>query len=243
MRSSNSTAYNIVITGGSAGIGYATAKRLLRDGHKIFLCARNLGNLKRALTKLEECVGSSGLVSGMQCDIGDPEQAQLMINSAAEFLGGIDVLINNAGVGKIASIEDITIAEWQNMIRTNVSGVFYCCKAAIPYLINSENAQIVNLGSRAGRYAFAGGTAYCATKSAMQGFTEALFLDLEPYSVGVTLIAPGTVATNFADVEKQEWQIQPDDVAKVISDTLASHKRANINWVEIRPRTKQIRKI
>jgi NADP-dependent 3-hydroxy acid dehydrogenase YdfG len=157
-----------------------------------------------------------------------------MIASATAFLGGIDALVNNAGVAAISLFEGLTPETWKDMIDTNLTGVFNCCHAALPELQKSDHANIINIGSRAGRYAFAGGTAYNTTKFGLQGFSEALFLDLNKYGISVSLIAPGTVATGLADVEDQLWHLQPEDVATVIGDVLRHHKRVNLNWIEMR---------
>ncbi|WP_169543607.1 SDR family NAD(P)-dependent oxidoreductase [Sneathiella aquimaris] len=234
MADQNPSSLNCVVTGGSAGIGFATADHLLAEGHSVFICARTAANLENALKTLQD-KHAKAVLHGAVCDIRRYEDVTKMMAEAASAMGQIDVLVNNAGVGKIASIIDLSIDDWQAMIDTNLTGVFNCSKAALPELMKSNNAHIINLGSRSGRYAFAGGTAYSATKSGIQGFTEALFLDLGQHSISVSLVAPGTVATEFADVEKQDWQIQPEDIALVIGNILNTPKRANINWVEIRP--------
>ena len=156
-----------------------------------------------------------------------------------ENFGGLDILINNAGIGTIVSIEDMAPEDWREMLDVNLTGTFNCTKVALPLLKKSTHANIINLGSRAGRYAFEGGTAYNSTKFGLQGFTEALFMDLHKYEIGVSLVAPSTVATGFAGIEEEDWQLQPDDIAKIIVDLLSNHKRANANWIEIRPGIKR----
>jgi 3-oxoacyl-[acyl-carrier protein] reductase len=226
-----------LITGGTDGIGLATAKLLLKQGYQVFICGRKKTKLKSALDKLKG-TNSKRNVSGVICDVRELESVSVMFNEAISFMGGIDILINNAGVGVVAPIEELSTEEWNSMVDTNLTGVFNCCKIAIHELKKSKNAHIINLGSRAGRYAFAGGIAYNATKAGLQGFSEALFLDLSKYNIGVSLVAPGTVVTALSGVENKDWYLYPDDIAKVISDILSSHFRANINWLEIRPRLK-----
>lgn len=226
--------YKVLITGGTAGIGLATAELLLEQGYRLFICGRNEDNLKEALKKLETISGSAN-VSGTTCDVRNFEAVCDMVKHSLEFLGGIDTLVNSAGVAVAAPIDRLSLQDWKNIIDTNLTGVFNCCKAAISELKKSKHANIINLGSRAGRYAFAGGTAYNTTKFGLQGFSEALFLDLNPYGIGVSLVAPGTVATGLSDIEEQEWHLRSEDIAKVIADILSNHKRANVNWVEIRP--------
>jgi len=234
MAEADQRSLKVLVTGGTAGIGLATAKQLARKGHKVFICGRDQKRLDIAINDLRS-FAMEEFVSGMVCDIRLFTEATIMMSRVEEVFGGLDVLINNAGIGTIASIEDLTPEDWHDMLDVNLTGAFNCTKAALPMLKKSDQANIINLGSRAGRYAFEGGTAYNTTKFGLQGFTEALFLDLHKYEIGVSLIAPGTVATGFAGIEEEDWQLQPDDIAKVIVDQLSNHKRANVNWIEIRP--------
>jgi len=224
----------IIVTGGTAGIGLATAATLLERGHKVFICGRKQDRLSLALNQLEKISGKEN-VSGIVCDVRDYEDVENMTTKADNFFDGIDVLVNSAGVAVIESFPDITSEEWKDTIDINLTGVFNCCKSVLPRLKESSQADIINLGSRAGRYAFAGGTAYNTAKFGLQGFSEALFLDLNQYGIGVSLVAPGTVGTGLGGTEKQDWHLQPEDIAKVIADIIESNSRANINWVEIRP--------
>lgn len=230
----------VLITGGTAGIGLATAKRLLLDGHQVFICGRSAEKLAAAQTELAGMDVASS-IEGTVCDVRDYDAVSRMVDQAASVMGGLDALVNNAGVGRIADVEAMSVEDWRDMIDINLNGVFYCCKAAIPYLKSSPKGNIINIGSRAGRYAFQGGTAYNATKFGLQGFSEALFLDLSKYGIGVSLVAPGAVATGFAGVEDEDWHLQPDDIAKVIGDLLRNDQRANVNWIEIRPGLRDLR--
>lgn len=230
----------VLITGGTAGIGLATAKRLLCEGHQVFICGRSAEKLTAAQHELAE-IAPAMSSQGAVCDVRDFEAVSRMVDQAASVMGGLDALVNNAGVGHISDIATMSVDNWRSMIDINLNGVFYCCKAAIPYLKSSPKGNIINLGSRAGRYAFPGGTAYNATKFGLQGFSEALFLDLSKYGIGVSLVAPGSVATGFAGVENEDWHLQPDDIAKVIGDLLRNDQRANVNWVEIRPGLREFR--
>lgn len=224
----------VIITGGTAGIGLATARALLGEGHDVFICGRDEAKLMAAIDSVKD-TGPQSKISGAVCDVRNLEDVSDMVDKATQAMGGLDALVNNAGVGSVGSIETLSPEDWQAMIDINLTGVFNCCKAALPALKKSSKANIINLGSRAGRYAFAGGTGYNATKFGLQGFSEALFLDLTDYDIGVSLVAPGAVATGFAGVEDEPWHLLPEDIAKVIADILRSDKRANVNWVEIRP--------
>jgi len=229
----------VIVTGGTSGIGFATAIMLLDRGSKVFICGRKKDKIKSSINELAKISGKKN-ISGSVCDVRDFQNVENMIQAAGEFLGGIDTLVNNAGLGVIKPFPDLSVESWREIIDTNLTGVFNCCKIALPWLKKSDHADIINMGSRAGRYAFAGGTAYNTTKFGLQGFSEALFLDLNQYGIGISLVAPGTVATGLADTEKQEWHLQPEDVAKVIADIIESSSRANVNWVELRPSQRKI---
>jgi len=224
----------VIVTGGTAGIGFAVASEMLDRGHNVYICARCETGLNSVISSLIEKFGADR-VNGSICDVRNLSSVQIMVSLAADFLGGIDTLINNAGIAFIAPFEDITENQWRDIVDTNLNGVFNCCHAALTWLKKANGADIINLGSRSGRYASAGGTAYSATKLGLQGFSEALFLDLHKYGIRVTLVAPGAVSTGLGGKSKEEWHLLPKDVAVVIGDVLALDYRANINWVEIRP--------
>ena len=228
----------VLITGGTDGIGLATAKLLLKNDFKVVICGRNEYKLNNALSELH-VYSNQDMIKGVVCDVRTLESISLLLEDVISFMGGVDTLINSAGVGVVAPLEDLSFEDWNSMIDINLTGGFNCCKHFVDELKKSKNANIINLGSRAGRYAFAGGVAYNATKAGLQGFSEALFLDLSKYNIGVTLVAPGTVATELSGVSKDECYLHPEDIAKVILDVLGSSLRTNINWVEIRPRIKK----
>jgi 3-oxoacyl-[acyl-carrier protein] reductase len=225
---------NAIITGATAGIGLATAREFLDRGHNVYICGRQAERLANALTGLVADFGNER-ISGSICDVRSLTAVEEMVAIAGARFGRIDTLINNAGIGFVTAFEDITPDQWEEIIDTNLTGVFNCCRATLPWLKKSEGADIVNMGSRSGRYSFRGGVGYNATKFGLQGFTEALFLDLHQYGIRVSLVAPGTVATGFGGATEEDWHISPKDVAKVVGDIIASDARAAVNWVEIRP--------
>ena len=222
-----------IVTGGTAGIGLAVARALLQRGDAAFVCARDSRRLADALSSLAS--HGRDRLAGMVCDVRDASSVEAMVDAAGDRFERVDALINAAGVGTIAPIDGLTPEAWQNMIDTNLTGVFNCCRATLPLLTAAGQADIVNLGSRAGRYAFQGGVGYNTTKFGLQGFTEALFLDLHPRGIRVSLVAPGTVATGLAGVAPQDWHLDADDVAQAVLHVLDADFRAAINWVEIRP--------
>lgn len=175
---------NAIVTGATAGIGLAVAREFLERGHNVYICGRQAERLTTALASLVADFGSER-IAGSTCDVRSLASTEAMVAMAGTRFGGIDTLINNAGIGFVAAFEDVTPDQWQGIIDTNLTGVFNCCRAALPWLKKSDLSDIVNLGSRAGRYSFRGGTGYNTTKFGLQGFTEALFLDLHQYGSGL----------------------------------------------------------
>ncbi len=225
---------NAIVTGGTAGIGLAVAREFLERGHKVYICGRQAERLVTALAGLTADFGNERIV-GSICDVRSLDSVEEMVAMAGARFGQIDTLINNAGVAFVTAFEDIAPDQWQSIMDTNLTGVFNCCRAVLPWLKKVEGSDIVNLGSRSGRYSFRGGTAYNTTKFGLQGFTEALFLDLHQYGIRVSLVAPGTVATGLGGSTGEDWHLLPKDIAKVVGDVIASDARAAVNWVEIRP--------
>ena len=223
-----------LVTGSTAGIGFAIAHEFLVRGHDVFICGRQPERLAIAIRELSAEFGSNR-IDGTSCDVRSLDSVEAMVAQAATRFGKIDTLVNNAGIAFISSFEDVTPGQWKSIIDTNLTGVFNCCRAVLPWLKKAIHSDIVNLGSRSGRYSFRGGTGYNTTKFGLQGFTEALFLDLHQHGVRVSLVAPGTVATGLGDTPSKEWHLLPADVAKVVADLISTDPRAAVNWVEIRP--------
>lgn len=228
----------IVVTGGTAGIGLAVAKRLCQQGDAVFVCGRDGQRLEKAIANVSASAPKPS-IAGAVCDVRQLSSVQTMIDAAHSHLGGIDGLVNSAGIGFIKDLEEITPTLWSEVIETNLTGVFNCCHVALPHLKDAASergsADIVNLGSRSGRYSFKGGIGYNATKFGLQGLTEAMFLDLNKFGIRVGLVAPGTVATGFAGTAAASWHLQPEDVADAVASMISARAGACINWIELRP--------
>jgi 3-oxoacyl-[acyl-carrier protein] reductase len=225
-----------VVTGASKGIGYAIAEALVRAGASVAVSARNAAEVAAAASRLD-AVGK-GRAAGVSCDVRRPEAvAELIRRSVAEF-GGLDILVNNAGVGHFAPAADLSVERWQQMIETNLSGAFYCCREAIPHLRRRGGGWIINIGSLASKNPIAGGTAYNASKFGLLGFSEALLLDVRHDNIRVSCLMPGSVATQFNDHvpgDADAWKIQPEDVAGVVMSLLEVPGRTMPSRVELRP--------
>ncbi|HET9359333.1 MAG TPA: SDR family oxidoreductase [Vicinamibacterales bacterium] len=219
------------VTGGSRGIGLATAKALIGQGASVAITGTDQARLNGAASEL----GANAL--GIRADVRDYPQVERAISTAVSRFGGLDILVNNAGVGVFRPVAETTVDEWRNVIDTNLSGVFYCCHAALPHLKARGGGWIINISSLASKNAFVNGAAYCASKSALNSFSEALMQEVRYDGVRVAYVLPGSVNTGFGGLSntKSQWALMPDDVAEVIVDLIAHPSRSLPSRVEIRP--------
>ena len=220
-----------LVTGGSRGIGLAIAQAFVSSGIAVAITGRDA----RALAAARHQLGENVLT--VTADIQDDGEAAKAVDTAAERLGGLDVLVNNAGVGVFSAVAEMTTAQWRQVIETNLSGVFYCCRAALPHLRRRGGGWIINISSLASRNAFVNGAAYCASKSALNAFSEALMQEVRYDGIRVSYVLPGSVNTGFGGLAntKSDWALQPEDVAQVVADLIAHPSRSLPSRVEIRP--------
>lgn len=231
----------VVITGGTKGIGQAIAERLLRAGACVFVCGRDKLQLKRSLEHLRRF----GRVDGEICDVRSETQVKMMLDECLRVFGGVDVLINNAGVGVFGkTVEEISGDEFRWVLETNLFGVFYTCHQAIPYMKSRGGGYIFNISSLAGQNAHPKMAAYNASKFALNGFSEALMQEVRHDNIKVSYICPGSVNTEFGDdqiSDEKAWQLQPDDIAQTVFDLLKFPDRALPSKIELRPSKPPIR--
>ena len=224
----------VLITGGTRGIGWALAEALLNAGDKVAVT----GTTEDGVVKAERELSRFGQAVAIACDVRDPAAAERAVRTVVAKFGRIDALVNNAGVGVGAPVADLTHDEWNRIIGTNLTGIFNCCKAAIPHLRQGGGGWIVNVSSLASKNPFAGGAAYCASKAAVNAFSEALMQELRYDNIRVTYVLPGSVATGFSGREPgtgAEWKLSPADVAQAIVDVLNHPPRSLPSRIEIRP--------
>jgi 3-oxoacyl-[acyl-carrier protein] reductase len=225
-----------LVTGSTKGIGLAIARALLADGASVVINGRQQRDVDAVVVELSN--EASGRVVGVAADVADHRECERLVAESAAALGGLDVVVNNAGLGVLKSIEDLQWEEWRRQIDVNLGGVWACTKAALPYLRQSDDAWVINVGSLASRNAFARGTGYNASKFGLLGMTEAMMLDLRQYGIRVSLIMPGSVNTDFGghgSNPARTWKLQPEDCALAVLQLLAFPKGAHVSRMEMRP--------
>jgi NAD(P)-dependent dehydrogenase (short-subunit alcohol dehydrogenase family) len=226
-----------LVTGGTKGIGLAIARALADEGSSIFICARNQNEVSRVVDQLG--AEYPNRISGCACDVRNYQNVRDTVLRAASVFGGLDILVNNAGIGEFVNVEDMETSKWDATIETNLSGVFYCCREAIPFMKRRGGGYIINIGSLAGKNAFPGGAAYNASKFGLIGFSEALMQEVRYAGIRVSYVMPGSVNTEFGRSGVQDpattWKLAPEDVAAVVLDLIALDPRALASRVEIRP--------
>lgn len=231
----------VYITGGSQGIGLGVARTLLDQGMRVAISGRNKGKLEAARKELKT---DDEFLMTIPSDVRKMTDEQNAVQAVVDRWGQLDVLVANAGVGNYGSIKDLTEAEWNQTIETNLTGVFHSVKASIPPLIESKG-YIITVASLAGINFFPGGSAYNASKFGLVGFTQAVMQDLRHDDVKVTTIMPGSVATYFngnIPDDSDAWKIQPEDMGQVVLDLLRIHPRTLPSKIEIRPSKPPVKK-
>lgn len=228
-----------IVTGGSKGIGRSIAAELLAAGVRVAIGGRSVAALKEAADELAK--GDAGFATRILTvagDVASEQDAGKLINQTVERFGGLDILINNAGIGRFANIAAMSTEDWHAVIGTNLTGAFFCTRAALPLLKQRGGGYIINISSLASKNAFAGGGAYCASKAALNSFTEALMLETRHDNIRVSDVLPGSVQTEFNNntiSPASDWKLSPDDVARAVVDLLAHPSRSLPSRVELRP--------
>ena len=229
-----------IVTGGSRGIGLAIATALVAQRVDVVVVGRSPDALSQARNLLANspCTnGDPGRVESVQADVGDASQAQRAIEHAIKQFGGLDVLINNAGVSRFQNLAELSVDDWREVIGTNLDGAFFCCRAALPALRRRGAGWIINVSSLAGSHPFAGAAAYCASKAAVNALSAALMQEVRHEAIRVSCVAPGSVDTRFTapPAADSSWKLTGGDVARVVVDLLRHDPRSLPSYVEIRP--------
>jgi NAD(P)-dependent dehydrogenase (short-subunit alcohol dehydrogenase family) len=227
-----------IVTGGSRGIGLAITAAFLGKGIHVAITGVNPGHLAEAEKALAPArTAGNATLNTFTADVRDHLAVESVLDETVRRHGGIDIVINNAGVGWFGSVESMERDDWRRVIDTNITGLFNCCKAAIPHLRRRGGGWIINMSSLAGTNPFAGAAGYCASKAAMDAFSEALMQEVRHDGIRVSYVKPGSVNTDFtghAD-PANEWKLRPEDVAQVVMDLVGHDQRSLPSRVEIRP--------
>lgn len=230
-----------LVTGGTRGIGLAIARSLLESGADVTICGRTQRSVDTALAELRKNAAPGwGSIDGVPTDVSHWDEVAALIAKISAKWSKLDILVCNAGLGVFKPVAELTPEDWHKVIDLNLSGVFYCCHAALPLLKKAAAGYVFNISSLAGKNPFAGGAAYNASKFGLNGFTEAMMLDHRHEGIRFTSIMPGSVNTDFGSNSGREskpgnWKIQPEDIADVILSLLALPARTLVSSLEIRP--------
>jgi 3-oxoacyl-[acyl-carrier protein] reductase len=221
---------NALITGGGRGLGKAVAIALANEGVNVGITGRNEEHLKSTVAELEK-LGVKAVYSVF--NVEEMAQVEQGVASIASQLGGIDILINNAGVGDFGSFEDMPVETWEKVMKVNLFGVYYVAKATLPYLKQNKEGDIVNVASTAGLKGGPNMSAYCASKAAVISLSQSLMAELRKFNIRVITLTPSTIATDMSIEGKltdgnPEKVLQPEDFAEWVRDILKMNRRAMI---------------
>jgi len=220
-----------IVTGGTRGIGRAITESLLDCGAAVAICGTSRQTVDTALRQLSD----RGEIYGDVADVSDASAVSRFFEFCDQKLHGVDVLVNNAGLGKFRNVADLTVDEWRQTIETNLNGVFYCSKEALLRFKTGGRGYVINISSLAGKNPFAGGAAYNASKFGLNGFSEAMMLDHRYDNVRVSYIMPGSVNTEFGSGGGGDWKIQSSDIADIVLMLLRMPARTLVSRIEVRP--------
>jgi len=225
----NKVAY---ITGGTKGIGFGIAKALVDAGLKVAISGRNLADVEKAASDL----GSENVLA-IASNVANYTDEEAAVEAIVTKFGKLDIVIANAGVGKFAPIDQLSLEDWNAMIDTNLTGVFHTLKATVEQL-KANKGYYISIASLAGTNFFQNGAGYNASKFGVVGFTQAAMLDLREYDVKTTTIMPGSVTSHFNDHQPNDadgWKIQPEDLGQMVVDLLNLNPNVLPSKIEVRP--------
>jgi NAD(P)-dependent dehydrogenase (short-subunit alcohol dehydrogenase family) len=231
---------SVLVTGAGRGIGRTIALALARERARLTVVARSAAELDSLVGEIEASGGQGVAFAG---DVRSASACTGAVAAAVERFGGLSALVNNAGVGAFANVQDTTDEAWEDVIGTNLTAAFRLTRAAIPHLAQ-RGGQILMISSLAGQNPIAGMAAYCASKAALDHFSTCLMLEVRSRGIKVTTIAPGSVDTGFAGMERTgdtAWMLTPEDIARTVVDVLRMRDGAHTSRIEMRPAKPQKR--
>ncbi len=223
-----------LVTGGSRGIGRAIALRLAHLGAGVAICGRHSQALAAAEVELKK---AGAPFHAQIADVSLSADVTALVNKTQAALGPISILVNNAGIGLFGPAHEKTEADWDRVLNTNLKSVFLVSHAVAPSMIQRGAGDIINISSLAGRNAFAGGGIYCASKWGLQGLSACMAEDLREHGIRVSIICPGSVATEFSMRGSKDPSklLSPEDVAHAVEMILTQRRQSFLSEVHLRP--------
>lgn len=207
-----------IVTGGSSGIGLAIARAFVQEGMRVTIAARDKRRLEDAASQLKSGLPKGDSVLAVQTDVSHSTQVQRMVRQTLDRFGRLDVLVNNAGIGRLAPLDELKEKDWDEVLNVNLKSVFLCIQAALPEMKRRQRGYIVNISSIAGKEGFAGGGAYCASKFGVMALTQTLLEEAKPFNIRATAICPGYVDTPMVSAVPVLGidMIRPEDIAQTV---------------------------
>lgn len=223
-----------LVTGGSRGIGRAIALRLAKLGAGVAICGRDAQALATSEAQLKKSVSP---VYSQIADVSKSADVTALVNKTQATLGPISILVNNAGIGLFGPAHEKSEADWDRVLNINLKSVFLVSRAVAPSMIQRGAGDIVNISSLAGRNAFAGGGIYCASKWGLQGLSACMAEDLREHGIRVSIICPGSVATEFSPRGSKDPAkvLSPEDVAHAVEMIVTQSPQSFLSEVHLRP--------
>jgi 3-oxoacyl-[acyl-carrier protein] reductase len=223
-----------LVTGGSRGIGRAIAVRLAALGASVAICGRDRAALEDSAAAVEK---SGGRVFSQVADVTRSADVTELVAKTESTLGPISILVNNAGIGLFGPAHEKSEADWDRVLSTNLKSAFLVSRAVVPSMVRRGSGDIINISSLAGRNAFAGGGLYCASKWGLQGFSACMAEDLRDFGIRVSLVAPGSVATEFSGRGSKDASkaLTPEDVAHAVAMVVTQGPQSFLSEIQLRP--------
>jgi 3-oxoacyl-[acyl-carrier protein] reductase len=227
-----------VVTGAGSGIGAAIARRLADIGATVVVCGRTRSHLQRTADAISKAGGTAAV---SECDVTDLPAVEQLASSVRSTHGRLDILVNNAGVGGFGRpLHQLSPEHWEQILNTNLRGVYYTIRAFAPMMIESKRGHIVNISSLAGKNALPNGAAYAASKWGLNGLSYSVAEELRVHNIRVSVICPGSVDTSLSPHTGKDpnKMLQPDDVAHAVEMVVTQAPQSFISEVLLRPTQK-----
>ena len=223
-----------LVTGASRGIGRAVALRLATLGASVAICGRDRAALEDSSKSLQEL---GARTFSLVTDVVRAEQVSELVTKSEAALGPISILVNNAGIGLFGPAHEKSEADWDRVLNSNLKSVFLVSRAVIPSMIRRGSGDIINISSLAGKNTFAGGGIYCASKWGLMGLSGCMMEDLRAHGIRVSVICPGSVATEFSGSKPKDPSkaLSPDDVAHAAEAIVTQRTGSFLSEIHLRP--------